>query len=63
MACLSYSSTNIDYKNKSYTREDLLIERAQKMLDLLSKVSPIKTKHYVIDTVVKCNLKNESIRK
>lgn len=63
MACLSYSPTNIEYKKKTYTRENLLVERAQKMLNLLSRVAPIKTKHYIIDTVVKSNFDNVDIKK
>ena len=56
MACLSYTPNLVSYKDKKYSREDLLLLRTQKIVRLLAQITPIQTNHYIIDTQARCKL-------
>jgi len=59
MACLSYAPSTVEYKNKSYSRGNLLLLRTRKVVDLLKKVSPLETKNFTVDLCV--NSKTEDL--
>ncbi|CAI2367510.1 unnamed protein product [Moneuplotes crassus] len=52
MACLSYEPSKIQYKDKTYKRENLLLLKSKKIMGLLGKIAPIKTKNYNITSSV-----------